>query len=381
MTIYLTVFFLSSLFFYVSEKAKGKYLKRISVIVAILVPSILAGTRASTVGTDTSVYGISFFERAVYSNGIIDYITKQIALGNVDVGFNGIVYFASRLSKDYHVGLFFYELITLIFIYLFFRECKLRYDTPIWLASLLYNLALYNTSLNIMRQNIAVAVAAYAFTFVWKNKKISYFVLMTIAFLIHSSALVGLIPFVLYMFLKTGTVYSERKQFFRCVVFVCIAFGVILGAPQLIEFLVKAGIFRDNYLKYLQGGTFSTASEGRSVSMVTLTIQLIYIMIYTVLFRKMLNLKIESSFYLMISAMVLVTTCFGPLFAEYVSRLSYYFIPIQMAGLATTKRLFNKKSQPIWEVVIIGIVLFSWYRTFVILGYHETVPYVFYWGK
>ena len=381
MGIYIFVFMTSCFLLYIGDGVRNRFISKCCVLVSILLPSLLAGLRADSIGTDVTIYGISFFERAINSSSVLEFINKQILLGHSDIGFNILVYISSIFSKDYHFGLFLFELITITLIYLGMKKCKKRYDTPVWLGMLLYYLCLYNASMNIMRQNIAVAIAFYAFTYVWDKKYKEYIALMIMAFLVHSSAIVGIVPFLMYIFMQKVSESSERKQLFRGMIFLLAVFIVIAGSSRIVETLVNMGIFRANYLNYLQGGSYSTVTEGRSVSIAALFFQLIYLAIYFLHYRMLNKRSMNSLFFTMTSVMVLLTSCFGPLFAEYISRLSYYFIPLQMVGLANTSLLYKKKSQPIWIALIIALVFATWMRTYVILGYHDTVPYQFYWNN
>lgn len=379
MGIYIFIFIMSCFLLYVGNEARNRFISRICVMIGLLLPSLLAGFRADSIGTDVTVYGISFFERAVNSGRLFEFIGNQLSLGITDVGFQILVYVASVFSKDYHFGLFLYEIITITMIYLGMKKCEKRYNTPVWLGMLLYYLCLYNASINIMRQNIAVAIAFYAFTYVWDKKHKTYIVFMITAFLVHSSAIIGIVPLLMYIFMQKVSESSEKKQFFRGMIFLLAVFIVVAGSSRIVETLVNMGIFRANYLRYLQGGSYSTVTEGRSVSIVPLFFQLVYLAIYLLHYRILNKRSMNSLFFTMVSAMVLLTSCFGPLFAEYISRLSYYFIPLQMVGLANTSLLYKKKSQPIWIALIIALVFATWMRTYVILGYHATVPYQFYW--
>lgn len=381
MGIYIFVFMVSCFLLYIGDGVRNRFISKSCVLVGILLPSLLAGLRADSIGTDVTIYGISFFERAINSSSVLEFINKQILLGHSDIGFNILVYISPIFSKDYHFGLFLFELITIILIYLGIKKCEKRYNTPVWLGMLLYYLCLYNASLNIMRQNIAVAIAFYAFTYVWDKKYKEYIALMIMAFLVHSSAIVGIVPFLMYIFMQKVSESSERKQLFRGLIFLLAVFIVIAGSSRIVETLVNMGIFRANYLNYLQGGSYSTVTEGRSVSIAVLFFQLIYLAIYFLHYRMLNKRNMNSLFFTMISAMVLLISCFGPLFAEYISRLSYYFIPLQMVGLANTLMLYKKNSQPIWIFLIIVLVFATWMRTYVILGYHATVPYQFYWNN
>ncbi len=67
MIIYIVVFFISIVFFWLSENVKmkdnnrGKIIRNICVFCAILIPSLLAGFRDDSIGTDTKAYKDFFY--------------------------------------------------------------------------------------------------------------------------------------------------------------------------------------------------------------------------------------------------------------------------------------------------------------------------------
>lgn len=91
------------------------------------------------------------------------------------------------------------------------------------------------------------------------------------------------------------------------------------------------------------------------------------------------TLDAKAAFYIFVSGVVFMFTVLGPLFAEYISRSSYFFIPLQMIGLSNTYTCYSKKSKNIWAWILIAILFATWYRAYVLLNYAATVPYQFYW--
>lgn len=380
MFIYVVTFVLSVLFIFLSRRLRYRQLRKLCAIIGILLPAILAGCRAATIGVDVSVYAIPSFEQAVHSKNIIAFFSRQRLGGNTDLGFNFIVYAVSLLANDYHWSLFVYELIAVWVMYLGMSRLEKQYGIPVWLGMLFYYLTIYNASLNIMRQAMAVSFVFLAFTYLTCKEYKKYAVLMVVAFLMHSSAVIGFVILPLYLILQVQNGSSEKKQIFRGLFVIAGVMVIAAAGPQIVRMLVHIGLFRENYLKYLQGGSYSTISQGRSISIAELMIQLAYIAVFLMYYRIMNRKGMQGLFYLMISGMVLAITCFSPLFAEYISRMSYYFIPLQMVGLTNTTLCYKKSRRGVWTCLILLFVFATWLRTYVFLGYHATVPYEFFWG-
>ena len=162
MSIYISVFLSSTVFLYAGEKIKDKKLNRFLIVIGLLIPSIIAACRADSVGTDVLVYGKAFYTQAVSSSSFITYVISKVDSMFSDFGFYFLTYILSRFFKDYHIGFFVYAILVQVFFYIAFKRCKKLFNTPVWFAMLLINLFLYNISLNLMRQCIAVPIAFFA---------------------------------------------------------------------------------------------------------------------------------------------------------------------------------------------------------------------------
>ena len=75
--IYIIIFAVSSLFLWLSEKSKSRYTRKIFAFIAILLPCILAGMRADTIGTDVKVYVEPIYDAAKQSKNFSSYLNQQ----------------------------------------------------------------------------------------------------------------------------------------------------------------------------------------------------------------------------------------------------------------------------------------------------------------
>lgn len=376
MFVYLAVFAVTTALYAVADKQKK--VRALLIAAALIIPSVIAGLRAASVGTDVMVYGISFFERARSSGNILSFLSLQNSMGHQDNGYNILVYIISIFTGDCKWSFFFFELITLSVAYLAVVRCKKLFDTPVWLGMLLFELSLYNTSFNNMRQLISISFVFLGMTYLFENKYRYYFLLTIVGFLFHSSGVIGLLILPVYLLIKSRRGRSELEQLIAVMIASAIIAVLVLGMDTIARFLVNQGILRSNYLKYLAGGSFAS-SGSRSVDLINLVLQSAILFFIAISFRKMQRMNYQPVFFIVSSALVLTITCFGPLVASYISRIGYYLIPIQMIGLINTRFIFDKKSRPIWIVFIIALVGVIWFKTIVIQNYGETMPYLFYW--
>jgi hypothetical protein len=368
-----------SLLYFASEKYQK--LNKLFVVMAILIPSIIAGLRDSSIGTDVTVYGISFFERALHSGGLFSFLNLQRLLGHTDMGYNIIVYLVSRVTKDYHWSFFVFQLITQMAFYIGVKRCNKIYSTSVWLGMLLIQISLYNYSLNIMRQMLAVSLVFLASTFLLEANYKLFVVFTVLAVLMHSSGIIGFILLPVYIILER---YKEKNRLTQVVSALVLGFLgvlVVFGFNSITSQLVKIGLLRGNHLQYLQGGQYIVAEGARSVPLQTFAVQFIYLAALIGLFAYLERHKLQPVFYIFLSSLVMIITCFGPLFVMYISRTGYFFVPLQMIGIANTRVCFEKKSRIIWIGFIIAATLAVWYINIVVLKYGETVPYAFCWNN
>ena len=370
--IYLIVFAISAILIYEAEKTNKKIIRMVCVILAIMIPAFLAGCRDISVGTDVRVYGQPDYEVAVRSYNFKNYYDRYSNSMLSDLLYHIMVFLVSRWFNNYHWGLFFCELITLFFAYKGMKKCKKIFNTPIWLGMLLYYLALYNVSLNIMRQCIAVSIVFYAVTFLLEDNKKYFFLFLLIATGFHSSAIVCIFFLPMYALLKQKRNENKEKQLLQGFAFT-ILLGLVLAVGGFaIEQLVERGYIRRNYLNYLSTGKYASSN----LSYVSLAIYFGYLLIYLKHYHILLKKNYEALFFGMVSFMMFISI-FGGMISLYISRVNYYFMTLQMLSMANIFNCYSKKSRRSWVFIIVGYSLVVWFVIFVIRGNHETIPYIF----
>lgn len=375
--IYLLLFAISTLLIYIAEKKKYNKYKTLLISFAILIPSVIAGIRNSSVGTDVNVYGIVSYRNALQYNNYISYIRNCFLRGDNDPGFYSLIYLISRLFKDYHWGLFFYELITLLFTYFGFSRIKKLYNIPVYIGMFLFYLEIYNISLNAMRQIIATSIVLLATSYLFENKYKMFLIWVTVAFTFHGGSISSMALLPIYHIVKIKNPKISNQILGGVFVIICFLL-IILSLSNIVTYLVSIGILRPNYLKYIRGGIF-TETTG-SFSVMVLLIETVYMSAIILHFGKLKKRNMQSIFYVMVCGLVFFIRLIAPTMAQYLSRASYYFLPIQIIALISIPQCYNKKSQKIVNLVLIALSLSTWIFQFVIKGSHETIPYQFFWS-
>ena len=249
--IYIAVFALSSFIFWKAEKDKDKYKKKMLVFLGFILPVILAGLRADSVGTDVEVYGKWAYNQAILTDSFKIYYQARTESILGDIGYYFLTYVSAKIFPNYHIGLFIYSMIIQLFLYLGLKKYHRIFNTPVWLGMLLYYVTLYNYSLNLLRQSIAIVIIFYGSAYIFEKKYWKFILFLILATLFHSSAFIAVVMLPMYALLKHGGNNSLKKQFFRGSIFVIGLMFVLYEISNILQTLVTMGIVRSNYSSYL----------------------------------------------------------------------------------------------------------------------------------
>lgn len=377
MLIYIFVFIISSLLLLLSEKMNNKVLRRTLIVVAIVIPSLLAGMRASSIGTDVKVYGKGFYLLAAKFDSMVQLMKYLTITGlSSDIGFHILNFVLTRLFPSYHVGLFVYEALTLTFFYLGLARIKKHNNIPIYWQMLVLYFTIYNLSLNIMRQMIAVSLVFFAFSYLIERKYKSYILLSIIASFIHSSAIISFAILVIFIILNDERNEKRKIKIFQTAFLFVIIFVILLSLKYIVSILVQYGIVRQNYLNYFPGGKLSAKG---SLSIFDLMIPVTFLAINILFYKRNTKLIKNNDVYFSISILnLLISTTI--VFSPYFGRIGYYFVPIFIHYQFLNGFNFKKNSRIIWYLFILSMYVLIWFFTIIVFNYGETVPYLFYFN-
>ena len=225
-------------------KNKNKFLiTKILSLAIILLPCLFAALRADTVGTDIRVYAKPVFDDILRTRSIVSTSSRY----DMEVGYVGLAYFCSLVSSSISLFLFATELFIVVPIYLV--AYKRSNNCPIWFTMLVFMLIFYCATFNIMRQSIAAAFLLLAYQFYEeKNKSIKIIASVIIALLFHNSTIIGLILYLIPMFLSK--VKDSKKRL--CIIYVGVFATVLfsLNWIKIIEFAIESRILSDKFSFY-----------------------------------------------------------------------------------------------------------------------------------
>lgn len=382
MYIYIIVFLVSCSLIALSNKISNKFFKKIIEIIAVLIPCILAGLRALSVGTDVQVYVEPLFNLASKSDSFLDYLKmswyrvwtyKYVA--DFELLFNIMVYIITKLTHNIQWILFTIQILIIFPIYYGIKKFK-QLKNKEWLAMLCFYLLFYNISYNAMRQFISIAILFWGTSCLINEKKgdKKFFLSLILGYFFHKSALLGIVIFVIYKILKkksktnlTLTLGNHkilvRKIALLLIIFLSIIF--IFNSSILINILELIGL--NYYVGYINGNVYF--SIGKLIKYVPI--------ILIIIFEYKQLIKNENSYFYILMFILDILISYFSTVNIYAVRIGYFFqifnIILFPILIGTTKYQLNK----IINYVIILLYLGTyWYYNFVIMGANETIPYL-----
>ena len=193
MSPYIIICILSCSCTFLATYKKRKHDLNIWAVLAILLPCILAGARDANIGTDISFYGQPIFQYALRCGSYLEGLRGTL----VEPLFFTVVYIVSRFTDELFWALFSYQLLCIAFVYKALIDNDLGKYT--WLGMFVYFMVFYNSTLNLMRQSISVAVLLYAFKYMKSRNIKAYLLLQLVSIGFHYTSIIGIVIFGIYL--------------------------------------------------------------------------------------------------------------------------------------------------------------------------------------
>lgn len=383
MFIYIFTAAISSWIIWFEEKISNKdnRFKKILLLIAILIPAIVAGMRADTIGTDVRTYigPLQYF--AASSNNFAEYINYNGLLFNgeyllrFEKGYLSLIYLCSRIDKSLFLTFFVSELIILSTLIIGLYEFNKKYPLSIGLGFFIFLTFFYNLSFNLSRQCIAIFILFLGFNFLIRKEWIKYIITIFIAVLFHNSAVIGVFFLFIYYFLDDKA--KDNNNLFTSselkVLMITIIGLVILFMPSLIKHIFSSTLL-NTYLNYIP--------DSIHLSVRQLIIKLPFLIIILIEWENMKKNRLRY-FYLAIALMDILLSQFSgqsssATVSEYGARISWYTSAFYIYSIPNALKTDLNKNRKI--ILTIGLVVFLsiyWYYFTVVLNYNDTFPYVF----
>lgn len=383
MFIYIFTATISSWIIWFEEKISNKNsrFKKFLLLIAILIPAIVAGMRADTIGTDVRTYIEPLQYFAASSNKFSEYINYNGLLFNgeyllrFEKGYLSLIYLCSRIDKSLFLTFFVSEFIILGTLIMGLYEFNKKYPLSLCLGFFIFLTFFYNLSFNLSRQCIAIFILFFGFNFLIRNEWVKYIIAVLIAMLFHNSAFIGIFFLLIYYFLADKV--KDKSNFFtntelKVLIITVISLVVVL-MPSLIKHIFSSTIF-NTYLNYIP--------DSIHLSMRQLIIKLPFLIIILMEWKNMEKNPLRYFFITIALLDILLSQFSGQsssaTVSEYGARISWYTSAFYIYSVPNALNSDSNKNRKI--ILMLGLVIFLsiyWYYFTVILNYNDTFPYIF----
>lgn len=386
---YIVIILLTTFFFYLAvnlkfSKAKNaKLLFFVFVALTVLIPSIVAGVRDLSIGTDTRGYLLADFN---ISNNVSS-IRDAAKLSNEELGFISLVYFVTHVFGNIHVLMFIIEFIIMCFVVKYALSANSKDEACA--VILFYMFLCFANSMCIMRQHISLAILLFSTRLFKEKKYLNCVLLFILAYLFHSSAMCFLLIYwLLYISEKHSLPVMKRKYFIICIVLSL----AILNLPFFLNILINVlHILPSRYNLYISSSWFYSSADNSIITLRFILNTLFIIIIW-------LSYIIESddnnkkrnflTLILMILNMILYVESRRFLI---LSRFSIYFFygAILLNPVIVKQLKFNEKIKiskkgyfkSVLKMAVLILVLATFYGDVITnSNYYNLYPYISIWG-
>lgn len=360
--IYLFTFFLSITFFKLADffLDKKKVLGILFLVIAILIPSILAGCRDLSVGTDTSFYVRDYFRDAKYARNFFAYKEKIPA----EIGYATFNYLVTKIFHSISWLLFFIQGFIMLFITLSILNLKKKNLLP-W-AFLVYFLLYFSNSLNMTRQTMAIAVCLYSFSNLLTGRFAKALVFAGIAIAFHLTAFIFLTVFPIYFYTSK---FIKNFWLFQLLISVaCII--IVLMLDTIIVTFIGAGVLAEGFDTYTSGGIY-----GSNIPASDLFLCFVFFLVF-VIFKQFSSLDEDRKNFFQTIFLVSIILCFAAIQSTFAVRGMYYFsfmsiviIPLLIGNIT------DRKIEYLLWICVFSLFMLYWGLTIPYANLGETYPY------
>lgn len=259
-------------------------------------------------------------------------------------------------------------LISIVENYAFYKLIEQYSERKDWWKSFaiyLFMTSLYVINFSALRQGLSVALAVLAMMMVSKRKPIPAVVLLIVAVLFHSSAIV-MIPFVLLSFIPLG---NGKK------------YAIIISVVSLLLF-VSNTLVGDTFARLVKsipyigsqyGLYYENVQSSESLGLgFLLRLVMFFVFLYFIL-RRYEELSYEHRLFLLLCCIDLCIIPFQIKLSSLMSRIEYYFLAFQVVTVpAVYGKIKDKTIRLGATVVYVFLLLVGYYRFFFVTEWSAT---------
>ena len=347
---------------------------------ALLIPCLIAGLRAQSIGTDVLVYVKPLTESAICADNLGDYFNsywfrdwRNLYVQYYELGFSMLVYVVAKLTNS--LGCVLFAISAVILVPLYTALCRNRKNAPVWLGMLTFYLLYFGASLNIMRQWAAMALLLLALQLLQEKKYGRTLFFSLFACLFHNSAIIVFLIYAVYgllRFSERGKLVMGRLTVSGPVVTLSLVVAcsvlLLLCLNIVVELMVATGMTR--FAGYLSGDPLSLLPMQ---ILIRLPLLLLFLVCWK-LFRKNSHM---APFYL---TMLLLDILLSQLMsvAAHAIRIGMYFSAYTVLWIpAMYSALRTRRQKLLFCGAVITYLLVYFLYNYVLQGRNQIYPYAF----
>lgn len=313
------------------------YILFVVVLIALLILNSLIKTDIQLFQKIALIFIVFFvgfrfeagYDWAMYRN-FFEYDTFH---HTIEFGYVFFIKFLRVFFSDFQSLFFFTALATYLFLYLGIK----KYTNHSSIAVLIFVLipGLFLNTFSIMRQELAIVIAFYAFSFLIDKKFFIYLLLMILAFSFHYTVAIA---FVTHLLVWKYAPKVKYNYYYYLILFSMLFLGFNIG--NLVYYFAK-------------GARYEFYQAGESVSLIKILILNTLALVYVYLSPKIIK---KNKYNIYIVALFVMNIVYLNVFSSVIalSRLSYYFKIFEIVLVAELLFIMDKK---IRVLALISLVL------------------------
>lgn len=345
----------------------------LAVTIALLAPCLLAALRAPSIGTDVMIYARPLFDLAVGSPSFQAFLDSSWVGGwtvrevsDIEIGFVTLTYLGAKVTESFAFVLFTIQVLTIVPIYCAIR--KMGQGVSTWLGMAVYLFLYFNSSLNLMRQWIAMGFILLAFAYLFAGGRRAFLLFIIFAGLFHYSAVLMLGVALVYWYLERGRIEGKSDSYTIRFIIVCVLVVGILPGLQLVAGLLSLFGFGQYVAGYLSGAVSIMPNQ--------ILLRLPALLLLFSCSNKQGQSGIPSGrFFAVLALFDIVASQLGSV-SEQSTRIAFYFGLFQIISLplAVQTQTTQLRKGSVTLGVLLYILLY-WLAYYVIFGWSATFPY------
>lgn len=314
-------------------------------ILVVLTLSFFAGIRDLWIGNDLSVYGTNVFQGVSASLNLKSAFNNFFTQG-IEPGYTLFNFIVSRISSNENFFLFIMG--TVIYSATYWGIVQFRKYSQVTLSLFVYLMISYTSTFTTLRQMFAYTFIFLGIGLYLNGKKVAPIILVITSLFFHNSAIFGVVPFLLVIWMKH--IKKNRNEKVICLLFIILV-TVVFFSPTIINFLLSHNLISTKYSNTLM------VSYGDSSAISLLNFyRLIFVGLYLLIWKDVRKNVVLLFFFSMLILEFIFLVIMKNSANIYITRLSYYFTIFTTVAYFAPLELIRQKYGMSFQRLIVTMI-------------------------